>query len=64
VGERVVDNQADLIVVPYRSYMRRRGTTVFGEPAPTRSCPRCQLADLPATADRCPHCTSDPPAPA
>ncbi|HEY3735673.1 MAG TPA: hypothetical protein VGL63_17350 [Streptosporangiaceae bacterium] len=53
-----------LIVVPYRSYMRRRGTTVFGEPAPVRTCPACQLADLPAAAARCPHCITDLPVPA
>jgi large conductance mechanosensitive channel len=53
-----------LIVVPYRAYMRKRGKTVFGEPAPTRTCPSCQLADLPAAAVRCPHCTSQLPVPA
>src|SRR5690242_11367500 len=30
-----------LIVVPYRAYMKRRGQTVFGEPAPTKACPYC-----------------------
>ncbi|HEY3957695.1 MAG TPA: large conductance mechanosensitive channel protein MscL, partial [Streptosporangiaceae bacterium] len=53
-----------LIVMPYRAYMRKRGKTVFGEPAPTMTCPRCQVADLPAAATRCPHCTSDLPVPA
>jgi large conductance mechanosensitive channel len=53
-----------LIVVPYRAYMRKRGKTVFGEPAPTRTCPNCLLADLPAAATRCPHCTSQLPVPA
>ena len=45
-----------LIVVPYRAYMRRRGTTVFGEPAPTRTCPECKAADLPIDAARCKYC--------
>ena len=45
-----------LIVVPYRAYSRRRGITVFGEPAATRSCPECLSSDLPAAATRCKHC--------
>jgi large conductance mechanosensitive channel len=53
-----------LIVVPYRVYMRKRGKTVFGEPPPTRTCPRCLAADLPVAATRCSHCTSDLPVPA
>ncbi|MEV6931187.1 MscL family protein [Dactylosporangium sp. NPDC051485] len=48
-----------LIVVPYRSYMQRRGKTVFGDPPPTKECPSCRLADLPVAATRCPHCTTD-----
>src|SRR6516165_2226825 len=36
-----------LIVVPYRAYMRKRGKSVFGEPAPTKTCPYCQSDDLP-----------------
>jgi large conductance mechanosensitive channel len=47
-----------LIVVPYRAYMRRRGTTVFGEPKPTRTCPECKAADLPIDAARCKHCAT------
>ncbi len=47
-----------LLVVPYRAYMRRRGTVVFGDPAPTRTCPSCLASDVPAAATRCPHCTS------
>ena len=30
-----------VIVVPYRSYMARRGAAVFGDPAPTRTCTAC-----------------------
>jgi large conductance mechanosensitive channel len=45
-----------LIVVPYRAYSRRRGRSVFGEPAATRSCPECLSDDLPAAASRCRHC--------
>lgn len=48
-----------LIVVPYRSYMRHRGKTVFGEPPPTRTCPSCLSSDLPAQATRCKYCTSE-----
>lgn len=47
-----------LIVVPYRAYMRRRGTTVFGEPGPTKTCPECKAADLPIDAARCKYCAS------
>lgn len=45
-----------LIVVPYRAYQARRGHTVFGEPAPTKTCPECLSADLPLAATRCRHC--------
>lgn len=50
-----------VIVVPYRAYMRRRGVTVFGEPAPTKSCPSCCADDLPVAAIRCRHCTAEVP---
>ena len=44
------------IVVPYRAYQRRRGVTVFGEPAPTKSCPQCFSDGLPTAASRCKFC--------
>ena len=44
------------IVVPYRFYQARRGITVFGDPAPTKSCPECLSDDLPTAATRCRHC--------
>ena len=47
-----------VLVVPYRSYMKRRGTTVFGDPPPTRSCPQCK-SDVPLAASRCKYCTSE-----
>jgi large conductance mechanosensitive channel len=47
-----------MIVVPYRAYAARRGHAVFGEPAPTRSCPECLSDDLPAAARKCKHCGS------
>jgi large conductance mechanosensitive channel len=50
-----------VIVVPYRGYMRRRGTTVFGAPAPTRTCPNC-LSDIPLAATKCKYCASELPA--
>jgi large conductance mechanosensitive channel len=46
------------IVVPYRSYMRHRGTTVFGEPAPSKSCPFCLADGLPVAASKCKYCAS------
>lgn len=47
------------IVVPYRAYMARRGKTVFGEPAPTKTCPRCLSSDLPVAATKCKYCETD-----
>lgn len=51
-----------LIVVPYRSIMKRRGKTVFGDPAPTQTCPACLSDDLPVGATRCKYCATDLPA--
>ena len=47
-----------VLVVPYRAYMRRRGTTVFGEPQPTKTCPECKASDLPVDATRCKYCAT------
>lgn len=47
-----------LIVVPYKYVMARRGQTVFGDPAPTQTCPECRSDDLPIGAVRCRHCGS------
>jgi large conductance mechanosensitive channel len=44
------------IVVPYRAYSARRGITVFGDPAPTKTCPECLSDDLPLAASRCKYC--------
>jgi large conductance mechanosensitive channel len=51
-----------LIVVPYRAYMKRRGTTVFGAPPVTKTCPECKSDDLPADATKCKYCASQVPA--
>jgi large conductance mechanosensitive channel len=48
-----------VIVVPYRAYMRRRGTIVFGDPAPTKTCPSCLSADLPVAATKCKYCATE-----
>lgn len=45
-----------VIVVPYRAYAARRGISVFGSPAPVKTCPECQSDDLPEAATRCKHC--------
>jgi len=45
-----------VIVLPYGAYQKRRGVTVFGEPAPTKTCPECLSDDLPEAATRCRHC--------
>ena len=47
-----------LIVVPYRAYQARRGVTVFGDPAPAKSCPACLSEDLPIAATKCRYCGS------
>jgi large conductance mechanosensitive channel len=50
-----------VLVVPYRSYMARQGTVVFGAPTPppaVKTCPACLCEDLPAAATKCWHCSS------
>jgi large conductance mechanosensitive channel len=44
------------IVVPYRSYQRRRGVAVFAEPVPTKACPACLSDGLPLEATKCRYC--------
>lgn len=48
-----------LIVVPFRAYMRRRGTTVFGDPPAVKTCPQCLSSDLPLAATKCKYCASE-----
>ena len=48
-----------ILVVPYRAFMARRGTTVFGPPPATKTCPQCLSSDLPAAASKCRHCASE-----
>jgi large conductance mechanosensitive channel len=50
-----------LIVVPYKSIMARRGETVFGDPAPVKTCPACLSDDLPAAATKCKYCATEQP---
>ena len=45
-----------LIVVPYRAVQRRRGVTVFGDPAPAQTCPACLSEGLPVGATKCRYC--------
>lgn len=52
-----------VIVVPYRAVMKRSGKTVFGDPAPTATCPACLSDDLPLGATACRHCGRDLPGP-
>jgi large conductance mechanosensitive channel len=47
------------IVVPYRTYARRRGMAVFTEPAPTKACPACLSDGLPLEATKCRYCATD-----
>ena len=48
-----------LIVMPYRAYMKKRGTEVFGEAPPTKTCPVCLSGDIPLAASKCKHCLTD-----
>jgi large conductance mechanosensitive channel len=50
-----------ILVVPYRAYMKRRGTSVFGDPAPTKDCPSCLSEGLPLAATKCKFCGSEVP---
>jgi len=50
-----------LIVLPYKAVMARRGKSVFGDPAPTKTCPACLSDDLPIAATRCKYCTIEQP---
>ncbi len=47
------------IVVPYKYMQARRGVTVFGEPAPAKTCPACLSEDIPMAATKCRYCGSD-----
>lgn len=47
-----------VIVVPYRMIQKRRGVTVFGEPAPAQTCPSCLSEGLPIAATKCRYCAS------
>jgi large conductance mechanosensitive channel len=48
-----------VIVVPYKAIMARKGTVVFGEPAPMQTCPACLSSDLPVGATKCKYCATD-----
>jgi len=50
-----------LIVVPYKAIMARRGETVFGDPAPVKTCPACLSEDLPLAASKCKYCGTEQP---
>jgi large conductance mechanosensitive channel len=45
-----------VIVVPYRSYQRKRGMAVFTEPPPSKACPACLSDGLPLEASKCRYC--------
>jgi large conductance mechanosensitive channel len=50
-----------VIVVPYQHIQARRGQTVFGDPAPVKTCPACLSSDLPAAASKCKYCGTEQP---
>lgn len=50
------------IVVPYKALMARQGKSVFGDPAPTKTCPACLSDDLPLAATKCKYCATEQPA--
>lgn len=50
-----------ILVVPYRAYMAKRGTTVWGAPETppsVKTCPECLSTDIPQAAKKCWHCAS------
>lgn len=50
-----------VLVVPYRKYMAKHGTSVFATPEPpppTKTCLECLSSDLPLAATKCWHCAS------
>jgi large conductance mechanosensitive channel len=51
------------IVIPYKRGQARRGVTVFGDPAPAKTCPYCLSDDLPVAATKCRYCASALPPP-
>ena len=51
-----------VIVVPYKALSSRLGRVVFGDPAPTKTCPACLSGDLPEAASKCKYCGTDQPA--
>jgi large conductance mechanosensitive channel len=51
-----------VIVLPYKSVMAKRGQTVFGDPAPVKTCPACLSDDIPVAASKCRYCGTDQPA--
>jgi large conductance mechanosensitive channel len=50
-----------VLVAPYRHLQARRGVTVFGVPAPVKTCPACLSDDLPLGASKCRYCGSEVP---
>jgi large conductance mechanosensitive channel len=50
-----------VIVLPYKAVQERRGVTVFGDPAPAKTCPACLSDDLPMGAAKCKYCGTDQP---
>jgi large conductance mechanosensitive channel len=50
-----------LIVVPYKAIMARRGASVFGDPAPVKTCPACLSEDIPVGASKCKYCGTEQP---
>lgn len=49
------------IVVPYKHIQKRRGKTVFGDPAPTKTCSECK-SEIDPEATKCKFCASPQPA--
>ncbi|MEB3071096.1 large conductance mechanosensitive channel protein MscL [[Mycobacterium] vasticus] len=50
-----------MIVLPYKHIQKRRGKTVFGDPAPTKVCPECK-SEIDPDATKCKFCASVQPA--
>lgn len=51
-----------VLVLPYKAISARRGVTVFGPPAPAKTCPACLSDDLAVAATKCKYCGTEQPA--
>ncbi|MCL5047450.1 MAG: MscL family protein [Firmicutes bacterium] len=47
------------IVMPYKKISAKRGTQVFADPPPVKTCPACLSSDILLAATKCKYCGTD-----